>query len=71
MKWEAGDPETMALWKKMNDWVYEGFQQTFKILGVDFQKDYYESETYKLGRDLVNEGLDKNVFFKRTTNKKI
>ena len=65
LKWEAGDPETVALWKKMNDWVYEGFQETFKLLGVDFQKDYYESETYKLGRDLVNEGLEKNVFFKR------
>ncbi len=65
LKWEAGDPETVALWKKMNDWVYEGFHETFKLLGVDFQKDYYESETYKLGRDLVNEGLEKNVFFKR------
>ena len=65
LKWEAGDPETIALWKKMNDWVYEGFQQTFKLLGVDFQKDYYESETYKLGRDLVNEGLEKSVFYKR------
>ena len=65
LKWEAGDQETVALWKKMNDWVYEGFQETFKLLGVDFQKDYYESETYKLGRDLVNEGLEKNVFFKR------
>jgi len=65
LKWEAGDPETVALWKKMNDWVYEGFQQTFKLLGVDFQKDYYESETYKLGKDLVNEGLEKNIFYKR------
>ncbi len=65
LKWEAGDPETVALWKKMNDWVYEGFQQTFKLLGVDFQKDYYESETYKLGRDLVNEGLEKKIFYKR------
>ncbi len=65
LKWEAGDPETMALWKKMNDWVYEGFNETFKLLGVDFQKDYYESETYKLGRDLVNDGLEKNIFYKR------
>jgi arginyl-tRNA synthetase len=65
LKWEAGDPETVALWSKMNGWVYEGFQDTFKMLGVDFQKDYYESETYKLGKDIVEEGLSKNVFFKR------
>ena len=65
LKWEAGEEETVALWKQMNDWVYAGFQETFNLLGVDFQKDYYESETYKLGRDLVNEGLEKNVFFRR------
>jgi len=65
LKWEAGDPETVALWKTMNDWVYEGFRETFNLIGVDFQKDYYESETYKLGRDLVNEGLEKNIFYKR------
>ncbi len=65
LKWEAGDPETMALWKQMNGWVYDGFHKTFNLLGVDFQKDYYESETYKLGRDLVNEGLEKNIFYKR------
>ena len=65
LKWEAGDPETIALWKQMNGWVYDGFHKTFNLLGVDFQKDYYESETYKLGRDLVNEGLEKNIFYKR------
>ena len=65
LKWEAGDPETMALWKKMNGWVYQGFQQTFNLIGVDFQKDYYESETYKLGKDIIEEGLAKEVFYKR------
>jgi arginyl-tRNA synthetase len=65
LKWEAGDAETIALWKQMNDWVYEGFQETFKLLGVDFQKDYHESETYKLGKELVEEGLQKQVFYRR------
>ncbi len=65
LKWEAGDAETMALWNKMNGWVYEGFKETFNLLGVDFQKDYYESQTYKLGKDIVEEGLKKNVFKKR------
>jgi arginyl-tRNA synthetase len=65
LKWEAGDAETIALWKKMNIWVYEGFHETFKLIGVDFQKDYYESETYLLGKDIVEEGLQKNVFKKR------
>lgn len=64
-KWEAGDEATMALWKKMNGWVYEGFNQTFHVMGVDFQKDYYESETYKLGKDIIEEGLQKNIFYKR------
>ncbi len=66
LKWEANDSDTMTLWKKMNDWVYEGFLQTFNLLGVDFQKDYFESETYKLGKDVVQEGLQKNVFKKRS-----
>lgn len=65
LKWEADDPETIALWKKMNEWVYKGFAETFKVLGIDFQKDYYESETYKLGKDIIDEGLQKNVFKKR------
>ena len=57
-KWEAGDAETMALWKKMNDWVYEGFDQTYTNLGVDFDRFYYESDTYLLGKALVQ------VFYK-------
>jgi len=65
LKWEAGDAEVVALWKKMNEWVYEGFHKTFDVMGVDFQKDYFESETYKLGKDIVDEGLQKNVFKKR------
>lgn len=64
-KWEADDHATIALWKQMNDWVYQGFQETFKVLGIDFQKDYYESETYKLGKDIIEEGLQKQVFKKR------
>jgi arginyl-tRNA synthetase len=65
LKWEANDPQTIALWQKMNGWVYEGFQQTFNLIGVDFQKDYFESETYMLGKDIVEEGLQKQVFKKR------
>lgn len=65
LKWEAGDPETISLWKLMNSWVYAGFQETFNLIGVDFQKDYYESETYKLGKDIVEEGLSKGIFYKR------
>jgi arginyl-tRNA synthetase len=65
LKWEAGDAETIALWKQMNDWVYAGFQITFDKMGVDFDRDYFESETYLLGRDLVLEGLASGVFFKK------
>jgi arginyl-tRNA synthetase len=65
LKWEAGDAETIALWKQMNDWVYAGFQITFDRMGVDFDRDYFESETYLLGRDLVLEGLASGVFFKK------
>lgn len=65
LKWEAGDPDTVALWSMMNGWVYEGFNETFSLVGVDFQKDYYESETYKLGKGIVEEGLAKGVFYKR------
>ncbi len=65
LKWEAGDEATVALWKKMNTWVYEGFNYTYNSLGVDFQKDYFESETYKLGKDIIDEGLQKNVLYKR------
>lgn len=64
-KWEAGDEDTVALWKKMNGWVYEGFNQTYQNLGVDFDKLYYESDTYLLGKDIVEEGLKKGVFYKK------
>jgi arginyl-tRNA synthetase len=63
--WEAGDPETLQLWKTMNGWVYDGFTVTYKNLGVDFDKIYYESETYLLGKKLVDEGLEKGVFFRK------
>ncbi|MFS4417004.1 arginine--tRNA ligase [Maribacter sp. 2307ULW6-5] len=61
-KWEAGDPDTVALWKTMNGWVYDGFDITYKNLGVDFDTLYYESETYLLGKEFVREGLEKGVF---------
>ena len=64
-QWENGDPEVRSLWETMNGWVYEGFDQTYKRLGVDFDKIYYESETYLLGKELVTEGLDKGIFFKK------
>ena len=64
-KWEAGDAEVMKLWETMNSWVYEGFNSTYKKLGVDFDKNYYESETYLLGKSIVQEGLDKKVFYKK------
>ena len=65
LSWEQGDENTIALWKKMNGWVYSGFDITYKKLGVDFDKFYYESETYLLGKDTVDEGLKNNVFFKK------
>jgi arginyl-tRNA synthetase len=64
-KWEAGDEATIALWKKMNGWVYDGFAETFKCIGIRFDKTYYESQTYLLGKKAVEEGLAKNVFIKR------
>lgn len=64
-KWEAGDEEVVALWKKMNGWVYEGFDITYRNLGVDFDQLYYESNTYLLGKDVVEDGLKKGVFFKK------
>ena len=63
-KWEAGDEKVIALWKKMNQWVYDGFAVTYSNLGVDFDKYYYESNTYLLGKDVVQVGLDKGVFEK-------
>lgn len=64
-QWEAGEPAVYGLWERMNGWVYEGFDKTYKQLGVDFDKIYYESKTYLLGKKLVKEGLDKGVFYKR------
>ena len=63
--WESGDQEVIRLWETMNGWVYEGFNQTYKDLGVDFDHLYYESDTYLLGRDIIEEGLEKSVFFKK------
>jgi arginyl-tRNA synthetase len=67
-KWEAQDPETIALWNRMNQWVYSGFNETYSNLGVHFDKLYYESDTYLLGRDIIEEGLLKNVFYKKPDN---
>lgn len=65
LKWEAGEKDTIELWRTMNGWVYTGFAETYKKLGVDFDKYYYESDTYILGKDTIQEGLDKGVFFKK------
>ncbi|MBP6431340.1 MAG: arginine--tRNA ligase [Ferruginibacter sp.] len=62
LDWEAGKPEVISLWKEMNSWVYEGFDSTYKKIGADFDKAYYESNTYLLGKKIVEEGLHKNVF---------
>lgn len=62
-KWEAGDPQVRALWTTLNGWVYEGLETTYNTLDVDFDKIYYESETYLLGREVIQEGLDKGIFF--------
>lgn len=64
-KWESGDPETVDLWKMMNGWVYDGFEITYKNLGVDFDKLYYESDTYLLGKDNIEDGLKSGVFYKK------
>lgn len=65
VKWESGDEETVALWNKMNNWVYEGFEETFKELGVDFEKHYKESEYYERGKELAIEGLQKGCFYQK------
>jgi len=67
-KWEAGDLEVMSLWEKMNSWVYAGFAETYKKLGVRFDKFYYESNTYLLGKDIIEEGLAKGVFYRKDDN---
>ena len=64
-QWEAGDKEVVSLWEKMNGWVYEGFEATYKAIGVDFDEYYYESQTYLLGKEFVAEGLKSGVFFKK------
>ena len=68
VKWEQNDPEVRALWKKMNDWVYAGFDETYKTLGVGFDKIYYESNTYLVGKKKVEEGLAKGLFFRKDDN---
>lgn len=65
LKWEEGDEETLSLWRTMNGWVYEGFDTTYQRIGSDFDKTYYESNTYLLGKDFVAEGLEKGVFYKK------
>jgi arginyl-tRNA synthetase len=65
LKWEQGDPEVMELWKKMNGWVYSGFDITYKTIGSDFNVTYYESDTYLLGKDTVEDGLKQGVFFRK------
>lgn len=65
VKWEANDPEVRALWQKMNDWVYAGFDETYKMMGVTFDKIYYESDTYLEGKEKVMEGLEKGFFFRK------
>ena len=67
-KWEANDPEVRHLWETMNQWVYDGFDVTYKRLGVSFEKIYYESQTYLLGKELVQEGLEKGVLYRRDDN---
>lgn len=64
-KWEQKDPDTISLWKKMNGWVYEGFAETYRSMGIDFDRLYYESDTYLLGKEIVLKGLDRGVFFRK------
>ena len=68
VKWEQGDPEVRALWEKMNSWVYAGFDETYKKMGVSFDKIYYESQTYLKGKAKVEEGLEKGLFFRKEDN---
>lgn len=68
VKWEQDDPEVRALWKRMNDWVYAGFDETYKALGVGFDKIYYESDTYLVGKAKVEEGLKQGLFFRKADN---
>lgn len=68
LKWEAGDQYTIDLWKMMNNWVYDGFKVSYQKLGVEFDKTYYESNTYLLGKEVVQEGLEKGIFYKKENN---
>src|SRR5690554_6865955 len=68
LDWEAGKPEIMKLWNMMNGWVYDGFETTYKNIGVDFDCNYYESKTYLLGKDIVEEGLAKGIFYRKPDN---
>ncbi|MCB0579062.1 MAG: arginine--tRNA ligase, partial [Phaeodactylibacter sp.] len=65
LRWEAGDEATVSLWKQMNDWVYQGFDETYRRLGVEFDKLYFESDTYLLGKDAIRKGLEKGVFYQK------
>ncbi len=67
-KWEAGDEEVMNIWRTMNGWVYDGFEKTYNDLGVDFDSYYYESETYLIGKEIINHGLKKKIFFRKKDN---
>jgi len=67
-EWENGKPEVIQLWQKMNNWVYQGFEKTYKNIGVDFDKNYYESDTYLLGKNIIEEGLAKGIFYKKEDN---
>uniref|UniRef100_F4C3U3 Arginine--tRNA ligase n=1 Tax=Sphingobacterium sp. (strain 21) TaxID=743722 RepID=F4C3U3_SPHS2 len=67
-QWEAGDDEVIGLWKRMNSWVYDGFEETYEKMGITFDKVYYESNTYLLGKDIIEEGLSKGVFFRKEDN---
>ncbi len=66
-KWEAGDEETVSLWRTMNDWVLKGFDETYRLMGVGFDKVYFESQTYKKGRDIVLKGLADGVLYRKET----
>ncbi len=68
LKWESGDKEVRNLWSKMNQWVYRGFNETYKMLGITFDKNYFESNTYLLGKDVIDYGLKENIFFKEKDN---
>ncbi|HNR27884.1 MAG TPA: arginine--tRNA ligase [Bacteroidales bacterium] len=68
VKWEQGDGEVVGLWKKMNGWVYDGFEQTYSRMGISFDKTYYESDTYLLGKELVVKGLEEGVFYRNPDN---